>query len=95
MSRAIQSRDLLLMSIRRTARNVVECEIPVAWRANQLVALVRFFGYEGYDYPMPDAFEEFDHVMTDLECFPDGRMTTDEDMVDAARRVLAAAEAAS
>ncbi|MGO9972051.1 MAG: hypothetical protein ACLP01_04425 [Solirubrobacteraceae bacterium] len=39
---------------------------------------------------MPDAFEEFDHVTMDLECFPDGRMTKDEHIVEAARRVLSA-----
>ncbi len=25
---------------------------------------------QGFDFPMPDAFERFDHVMADLECFP-------------------------
>jgi hypothetical protein len=42
------------------------------------------------DLPMPDAFAEFDHIMTDLECFPDGRMTNDEHIVVGAREVLAA-----
>jgi hypothetical protein len=39
---------------------------------------------------MPDAYQEFDLVMMDLECFPDGRMTKDEHIVEAARGVLAA-----
>jgi hypothetical protein len=39
---------------------------------------------------MPDAYQEFDLVMTDLECFPDGRMTKDEHIIEAARSVLAA-----
>jgi len=31
--------------------------------------------------------------MTDLECFPDGRMTKDEDVLTAAQDVLAALDA--
>ena len=32
-------------------------------------------GYLGYDWEMPEVFSQFDLVMMDLECFPDGRMT--------------------
>jgi hypothetical protein len=33
--------------------------------------------------------------MTDLECFPDGRLTSDAGIIDAARKVLSAAEIAN
>jgi hypothetical protein len=41
---------------------------------------------------MPEAFEQFDLVMADLECFPDGRLTADEHVREAAREVQRAVE---
>jgi hypothetical protein len=81
-------RAVLARAIERGARRVVEGELPPAWAGHQLVALVRYWGYGGRDWPMPEAFGQFDLVMTDLECFPDGRMTNDEHIVEAAQAVL-------
>jgi hypothetical protein len=90
MARNQDPRALLLSDIRNSAGRVIEAETPAAWSGHQLVALIRHWGYRGMDLPMPDAFAEFDHIMTDLECFPDGRMTNDEHIVAGAREVLAA-----
>jgi hypothetical protein len=83
-----EARVLLERSIERAARQVLEGKLPAAWAGEQLVSLIRHWGYLGYDWDMPDAFSQFDLVMTDLECFPDGRMTEDEHIVAAARDVL-------
>jgi hypothetical protein len=80
---------VLARSIGQAAERVLEGKLPPAWAGEQLVALIRHRGYLGHDWELPDAFQEFDHVMMDLECFPDGRMTTEEDIVAAARGVLA------
>ncbi len=90
MARNQNPRELLLSDIRNSAGRVIEAEMPATWSGHQLVALIRHWGYRGMDLPMPDAFAEFDHIMTDLECFPDGRMTNDEHIVAGAREVLAA-----
>ncbi len=90
MGRNQDPRALLLSDIRNSAGRVIEAKMPAAWSGHQLVALIRHWGYRGMDLPMPDAFAEFDHIMTDLECFPDGRMTNDEHIVAGAREVLAA-----
>jgi hypothetical protein len=71
---------------------VLDAKVPPAWSGNQLVALIRLWGYQGFDFPMPEAFERFDHVMTDLECFPEGRMTTDEQILNAASDVQQATD---
>jgi hypothetical protein len=82
---------LLLAAIERAAERVLEAEMPAPWSGHQLVALVRHWGYGGYDFATPDAFARFDLTMADLECFPNGRMTSDEQIVEAAREVLIAA----
>ncbi len=82
---------LLLAAIERAAERVLEEAMPAPWSGHQLLALVRYWGYGGYDLAMPDAFARFDLTMADLECFPNGRMTSDEQIVDAAREVLIAA----
>jgi hypothetical protein len=84
-------RALLVRNIEAAAARVDEGRLPVAWAGEQLAALVRLWGYSGHDWPMPEAFEEFDLVMMDLECFPDGRMTSDEHIRRAAAAVLEAA----
>jgi hypothetical protein len=81
---------MLGRSIEHAAERVIEGKLPAAWAGEQLVALIRHWGYLGHDWQMPDAYQEFDLVMTDLECFPDGRMTKDEHIIEAARSVLAA-----
>ena len=40
---------------------------------------------------MPNAFQESDLVMMDLECFPDGSRASDNDIVKAAMDVSAPA----
>ena len=80
-----------MSAIENAAARVLEQRMPVPWSGHQLVALVRFWGYEGHDLAMPDAFAQFDLTMADLECFPNGRMTSDEQIVAAAREVLIAA----
>jgi len=80
---------VLEQSIERAANVVLEGKLPTAWAGEQLVALIRHWGYLGYDWEMPEAFSQFDLVMTDLECFPDGRMSQDENVIAAAREVLA------
>jgi hypothetical protein len=92
MPRKTDLQRLLLSNIGDASRRVLDGKMPVAWAGSQLAALIRFWGYKGFDFPMPTAFERFDHVMTDLECFPDGRMTTDEQILSAARDVQQAAE---
>jgi hypothetical protein len=82
---------LLLRAIEDAAARVLEEEMPAPWAGHQLVALVRYWGYRGHDLAMPDAFARFDLTMSDLECFPKGRMTSDEQIVEAAREVLIAA----
>jgi hypothetical protein len=89
VARAGDPKELLTAHIRLAANRVVEGKLPPQWAGEQLVALIRHWGYAGHDWEMPDAFEEFDLVMTDLECFPDGRMTQPEHIVDSARKVLA------
>jgi hypothetical protein len=89
VARAGEPRDILAAHIRTAAARVVDGELPAEWAGEQLAALVRHWGYAGHDWPMPDAFQEFDLVMMDLECFPDGRMTQAEHIVTAARAVLA------
>jgi hypothetical protein len=84
-------RELLLGAIESTAAQVLGGEMPVPWSGHQLVALVRFWGDAGDDLAMPEAFARFDLTMADLECFPNGRMTSDEQIVAAAREVLIAA----
>jgi hypothetical protein len=93
MARDTDPQILLLANIRDATRRVIDGKMPIEWTGSQLAALIRFWGYQGFDFPMPVAFEQFDHVMTDLECFPDGRMTTDEQILDAARDVRQAVEA--
>jgi len=66
MARNQDPRALLLSDIRNSAGHVIEAEMPAAWSGHQLVALIRHWGYRGMDLPMPDAFAEFDHIMTDL-----------------------------
>jgi len=82
---------LLLAAIERAAARVIDAEMPAPWSGHQLVALVRYWGYGGNDFAMPDAFARFDLTMADLECFPNGRLTSDEQIVEAAREVLIAA----
>ena len=91
MAAESDAETLLLMAIERAAARVLDAEMPVPWSGHQLVALVRYWGYGGYDFAMPDAFAAFDLTMADLECFPNGRMTSDEQIVEAAREVLVAA----
>jgi hypothetical protein len=93
MSRDVDEPRLLLGQSRSTAERLLEQRMPVTWSGHQLVALVRHWGYAGHDYRMPPSFERFDHVMMDLECFPDGGMSSDEQIVSAAREVLADAQA--
>ena len=81
----------LLVALERAAERVLEARMPAPWSGHQLVALVRYWGYGGYDFAMPDAFAAFDLTMADLECFPNGRMTSDEQIIEAAREVLIAA----
>jgi hypothetical protein len=83
--------ELLLNAIANAAAQVLDAKMPVPWSGHQLVALVRFWGYAGHDLAMPEAFARFDLTMADLECFPNGRMTSDEQIVEAAREVLIAA----
>ena len=82
-------RTLLEQAIERAANALLEGRLPAAWAGEQLVALIRHWGYLGYDWEMPDAFSQFDLVMTDLGCFPDGLTTKDEHIIAAAREVLA------
>jgi hypothetical protein len=91
MPRDGDPQELLRTAIENAATRVLDEKMPVPWSGHQLVALVRFWGYAGHDLEMPDAFVQFDLTMADLECFPDGRMTTDEQIVEAAREVLIAA----
>ena len=79
---------VLRRGIEHAAERVLDGKLPTAWAGERFVALIRHWGYLGHDWDMPDAFGEFDLVMTDLECFPDGRMTKDEHIVEAARGVL-------
>lgn len=83
------AQKVLERSIEHAAKRVLEGKLPAAWAGEQLVALIRHWGYLGYDWEMPDAFSQFDLVMMDLECYPDGRMTKDQHIVTAAREVLA------
>jgi hypothetical protein len=78
----------LLAAIENAAARVLDGEMPVPWAGHQLVALVRYWGYAGYELAMPEAFARFDLTMADLECFPNGRMTSDEQIFEAAREVL-------
>jgi hypothetical protein len=91
MSGDSDAQQLLLRAIEKAAARVLEEQMPVPWAGHQLVALVRYWGYGGYHLAMPDAFVRFDLTMADLECFPNGRMTSDEQIVEAAREVLIAA----
>ena len=91
MPRDRDPQELLLSAIENAAAKVLDGKMPVPWSGHQLVALVRFWGYAGHDLPMPEAFAQFDLTMADLECFPNGRMTSDEQIVAAAREVLIAA----
>lgn len=86
-------RDLLARNIKAAAERVLDGALPTAWAGEQLAALVRFWGYAGLDLPSPEAFDQFDLVMSDLECFPDKLFTTDEQIREAATDVLAAAQA--
>jgi hypothetical protein len=83
--------ELLLAAIESAAARVLDGQMPAPWAGHQLVALIRLWGYGGYDFAMPEAFARFDLTMADLECFPNGRMTTDEQIVEAAREALIAA----
>jgi hypothetical protein len=83
--------ELLLGAIEDAAARVLDGEMPAPWSGHQLVALVRFWGEAGDDLATPEAFARFDLTMADLECFPNGRMTSDEQIVAAAREVLIAA----
>jgi hypothetical protein len=83
--------ELLLAAIESAAARVLDGEMPVPWAGHQLVALVRLWGDGGYELRMPEAFARFDLTMADLECFPHGRMTSDEQIFEAAREVLIAA----
>ena len=69
------AQKVLERSIEHAASRVLEGKLPAVWAGEQLVALIRHWGYLGYDWEMPETFSQFDLVMTDLECFPDGRMT--------------------
>lgn len=84
-------RTRLASYVEQLAADVADGKMRPDWGGHQLVALVRYWGYRGHDWDMPDAFEQFDLVMTDLECFPDGSRTTDADIVEAARAVATAA----
>jgi hypothetical protein len=88
MAENAHPRALLARNIEAAAARVAEGRLRVAWAGEQLAALVRLWGYSGHDRPMPESFEEFDHVMTDLECFPDGRMANDEHIRQAAAAVF-------
>lgn len=80
-------RTRLARYIEQVATDIAERKISPEWGGHQLVALVRHWGYRGHDWHMPDPFEQFDLVMADLECFPDGSRTTPDDIVQAARAV--------
>jgi hypothetical protein len=82
----------LARQIEEIAQAVVDGKVVPTWGGHQLVALIRHWGYRGHDWQTPDGFDELELVMTDLECFPDGRMTQDEHIVAAARSVLADAK---
>jgi hypothetical protein len=47
--------QLLLRAIENAAARVLDGEMPAPWAGHQLVALVRFWGYRGYQLAMPDA----------------------------------------
>ncbi|HEX4483678.1 MAG TPA: hypothetical protein VH081_07810 [Solirubrobacteraceae bacterium] len=83
--------ELLLEAIESAAARTLDGEMPVPWAGHQLVALVRLWRSGGYGLAMPEAFTRFDLTMADLECFPNGRMTSDEQIAEAAREVLIAA----
>ncbi|MEA2218947.1 MAG: hypothetical protein QOJ35_1573 [Solirubrobacteraceae bacterium] len=80
-------RTRLARQIEQVAADVVAGKLPATWGGNQLVALIRHWGYRGHDWDAPDAFAQFDLVMMDLECFPDGSRTSDADIVEAAGAV--------
>jgi hypothetical protein len=86
MSSERDPEELLLGAIENAAERVLENAMPVPWSGHQLVALVRLWG--GYELAMPEAFARFDLTMADLECFPNGRMTSDEQISATARDVL-------
>lgn len=67
-------------------------EIPTEAAAHQLVALIRFWGYLGLDWKMPEQFEALDLVMTDLACGPPAPAVSEEDIRKAARGVRRALE---
>jgi hypothetical protein len=91
MSGDSDDQQLLLSAIENAAARVLDEQMPAPWAGHQLVALVRYWGYGGHQLAMPDAFARFDLTMADLECFPNGRMTSDEQIIEAAREVLIAA----
>jgi hypothetical protein len=50
MPREIDPQTLLLSNIRDAARLVLDSKTPVALTGSQLVALIRFWGYRGFDF---------------------------------------------
>jgi hypothetical protein len=85
-------RTKLARYIEEVAADTGSGKVPATCCGHQLVALIRHWGYRGHDWETPDAFDEFDLVMMDLELFPDGRRTSSDDILAAARAVELAAK---
>lgn len=73
--------------IEQVAADTADGKVPPKWGGHQLAALIRHWGYRGHDWPTPEEFDQFDLVLMDLECYPDGSRTSDADIVEAAQAV--------
>lgn len=80
-------RSRLSRAIANAAEAVEGDEVPTEAAAHQLIALVRFWGYLGLDWEMPEQFQAFDLVMTDLVCGPPSPPVNHRDIREAAREV--------
>lgn len=68
-----------------------EGALPAEAAGHQLIALVRRWGYRGFDFEMPEAFEAFDLLMMDLECGPPSAPVAADEIKRAATAVRLAA----
>ena len=87
-------RQLLAQHIRFRAEEAGR-EPFAAGACHQAVALVRLWQAAGDDWDQPEAFERFEHLMSDFELGPAVMPPSDEELVTAARAVAEAARVLS
>jgi hypothetical protein len=80
-------RSRLSHAIAGAAEAVEGNEVPTEAAAHQLIALVRSWGYRGLDWKMPEQFQAFDLLMTDLVCGPPSPPVSNRDIREGAREV--------